>query len=415
MKLWQQVAIGLAAGALLGLAANGDAQYVALVKTYIKPVGDVFIKLIMMVVAPLIFFSLVQGVTSFSDSSSLGRIGLKATAAFLTTTFFAIIIGITVAIVMKPGIGTAIASSDLASDITQKVEFSFVNMITGVVPSNIIKAFHDNVMLQIVFVSIFTGITLNKLQSEDTKLLDFFHMMSKLVFKMMSIVINFSPYGVFSLTCWLITEQGIDVLSSLGKLLVAVIFAMLVQYIVFGVLIRVFAGLNPLPFYKKSFEYQALALSTSSTKASLITTMEICKNKLGISNSTTSFILPLGTSINMDGMAIYLSLCTIFFAQISGVILTMQDYIIIAITATLGSIGGAGVPGGSIMMLPMILSAVNLPIDPLKAVALIAGIDRIADMVRTMINITGDVTITLIIDKTEGTLNEELYLSKCDD
>jgi Na+/H+-dicarboxylate symporter len=238
--------------------------------------------------------------------------------------------------------------------------------------------------------------------------------MSKLVFKMMAIVISFSPYGVFSLTCWLITEQGIDVLSSLGKLLGSVLLAMLIQYVVFGILIRVFGRLNPIPFYKKSFEYQALALSTSSTKASLATTMQICRNKLGISNSSTSFILPLGTSINMDGMAIYLSLCTIFFAQVSGVALTMQDYIIIAITATLGSIGGAGVPGGSIMMLPMIISAINLPVDPLKAVALIAGIDRIADMVRTMINITGDVTITLIIDKTEGTLDEELYLSECD-
>jgi Na+/H+-dicarboxylate symporter len=415
MKLWQKVTIGLAAGAALGFAANGDAQHVALIETYIKPIGDIFIKLIMMVVAPLIFFSLVQGVTSFSDSASLGRIGLKATAAFITTTFFAIIIGITVAILMKPGVGTAISASDLTSDFVEKIEFSFVNMVTNVVPSNIIKAFYDNVMLQIVFISLFTGITLNKMQNEDTKIVDFFHMMSRLVFKMMAIVINLSPYGVFSLTCWLITNQGIEVLSSLGKLLGAVILAMLVQYIVFGILIRIFGRLNPIPFYKKSFEYQALALSTSSTKASLATTMQICRNKLGISNSSTSFILPLGTSINMDGMAIYLSLCTIFFAQISGVALTMQDYIIIALTATLGSIGGAGVPGGSIMMLPMIISAVNLPIDPLKAVALIAGIDRIADMIRTMINITGDVTITLIIDKTEGTLDEELYLSECDD
>jgi Na+/H+-dicarboxylate symporter len=266
-------------------------------------------------------------------------------------------------------------------------------------------------VLQIVFFAIFTGITINSLNDEDRKIVDFFHAISKLVFKMMSIIINFSPYGAFSLTCWLITEQGVEVLSSLAKLILAVLVAMFVQYVVFGLLIRVFARINPIPFYKKSLEYQAIALSTSSTKATLATTMKVCREKLGISNNSTSFVLPLGSSINMDGMAIYLSLCAIFFAQLAGVDLSLTDYCIIAVTCTLGSIGGAGIPGGSIAMLPMIISSVNIPIDPLKAMLLITGIDRVLDMVRTTINITGDVTVTLIIDKTEGTLDEEIYLA----
>jgi Na+/H+-dicarboxylate symporter len=232
--------------------------------------------------------------------------------------------------------------------------------------------------------------------------------MSKLVFKMISIIINFSPYGAFALTSWVVGTQGIEILQSLLKLVIAVIMAMGFQYLVFGFLIWAFTRLSPIPFYKKSFEYQTLAFSTSSSKATLATTMKICKNKLGISNTSTSFVLPLGASINMDGMAIYLGMCAIFFAQATGTVLQSYDYFMIVITATLGSIGAAGIPGGSMVMLPMVLSAVHIPIE---GVALIAGIDRILDMLRTTVNITGDATITLIVDKSEGTHNKDIYYS----
>jgi Na+/H+-dicarboxylate symporter len=407
MKLWHKVLIGLILGTLLGILAKEDAQHVKLIETYIKPIGDIFIKLILMIVAPLVYFSLVQGITSVSDPSSLGRIGMKASIAFLTTTAFAIVIGMTTAVLMKPGVGTAINFKDLATPNLANTTFSFANIIVDAVPGNLFKAFAESKMLQVVFFAIFTGITLNSLSGEDRKLIEYFHFMSKLFFKMMSIIIKFSPYGAFALTCWVITEQGMEVMHSLMKLVLAVVVAMIVQYLIFGVLIKVFAKISPLPFYKKSLEYQALALSTSSSKATLATTMKVCRHRLGISNASTSFVLPLGASINMDGMAIYLGMCAIFFAQVSGVELSTNNYVIIALTATLGSIGGAGIPGGSIVMLPMILSAVNLP---LEGVALIAGIDRILDMLRTIINITGDVAITLIIDKTEGTLDETLYL-----
>jgi Na+/H+-dicarboxylate symporter len=170
----------------------------------------------------------------------------------------------------------------------------------------------------------------------------------------------------------------------------------------------VFCRISPMPFYRKSFEYQILAFSTSSSKAALPTTMQICRNRLGISDSSTSFILPLGASINMDGFAINLALCTIFFAQVLGVTLHMYDYLVIVLMATLGSIGGAGIPGASMFMLPMVLAAVNLPTE---GVAIIAGIDRILDMLRTTINITGDATITLIVDNSEGTFDKEKYYS----
>jgi Na+/H+-dicarboxylate symporter len=183
---------------------------------------------------------------------------------------------------------------------------------------------------------------------------------------------------------------------------------MIMQYIIFGLMILVFCRVSPLPFYKKSIEYQMIAFSTGSSKASLATTMKVCREKLGISESSTSFVLPIGASINMDGFAINLGLTTIFFAQAMGVSLGFSDYLIIVITSTLGSMGGAGIPGASLFMLPMVLSSVNLPTG---GVALIAGIDRILDLLRTTINITGDATITMIIDKSEGTLDKKKYYS----
>jgi Na+/H+-dicarboxylate symporter len=401
MKLWHKVTIGLILGIVFGIFFKEKTIYV-------KPIGDIFIRLIKMVVVPLVYFSLIQGITSMNDPSSLGRIGVKSIFAFLITTAFAIIIGLTVAVLLRPGDGVLLNLSNADPNLIEKQSFDIVKLITNIVPDNIISAFEKTEMLQVVFFAIFTGITLNKLDKEERKIIELFHQMSKLVFKMISIIINFSPYGAFALTSYVVGTQGIEVLNSLAKLVMAVIVAMSFQYLVFGLLIWVFARISPIPFYKKSFEYQTLAFSTSSSKATLATTMKICRDKLGISNSSTSFILPLGASINMDGMAIYLGMCAVFFAQATGTVLQTHDYIMIVLTSTLGSIGAAGIPGGSMIMLPMILSAVGLPIE---GVALIAGIDRILDMLRTTINITGDATITLIIDKTEGTFDEKVYMS----
>ena len=194
-------------------------------------------------------------------------------------------------------------------------------------------------------------------------------------------------------------------------LVITLLSAISIQYCVYGILIIIFARLSPGPFYKKSLEYQTLAFSTSSSKATLATTMDVCANKMGMSQNSTSFTLPLGAAINMDGMAIYLGICTLFFVQAYGITLSSFDYILIILTSTLGSIGAAGMPSGTIIMLPMVLSAINVPID---GIALIVGIDRILDMLRTTLNITGDATIALIVDKTEGTLNEETYYSVSD-
>lgn len=407
MKLWHKVIIGLIAGIAFGVFAGEKA-------TYVLPIGTIFINMIKMVVVPLIFFSLISGITSMTDSKSLGRIGVKSCFAFVSTTAFAIVIGLVSALIVRPGVGVKLdqlthsmsTATNAAAPIAAKAATPIIDILVNVVPTNAIGAMAEGHILQVVFFAIFTGITLNSMGAHGKKLIEFCQMMAKLVFKMIGIIIQLSPYGVFALIAWVVGTQGLDILFSLMKLIMVAIAACFFQYLVFGMLISIFGRISPMPFYKKSLEYQALAFATSSSKATLATTMRVCQDKMGISKSSTSFVLPLGASINMDGTAIYLGICAIFFAQATGTVLHGHDYFMIILTATLGSIGAAGIPGGSLIMMSMVLSAVNLP---LEGIALIAGIDRILDMLRTTVNITGDAAITLIIDSSEGTLNKEIY------
>lgn len=398
MKLWHKVTLGLILGIIFGIYFPNHVDN-------IKPIGDIFLRFIKMVIVPMIFFSLVSGITSMSDPSSLGRVGLKATIAFLSTTCFAVIFGLGVALVLKPGVGVHVDFGQYSGNL-KGTNFDIKEFLINIIPENAAATFVGNNILQVVFFAIFTGVTINKMGSSANFVKNMCHSISKLVLKMINIIILFSPYGAFALTAWVVGTQGIGVIYALSHLVVAVVIAMILQYLIFGVFIMVLCRVSPMPFYRKSFAYQILAFSTSSSKATLPTTMEICRNELGVSDSSASFILPLGASINMDGFAINLGLTTIFFAQMLGVELHAHDYLMIVLTATLGSIGGAGIPGASLIMLPMVLSSVNLPIE---GVAILAGIDRILDMLRTTINITGDATITLLVDNSEGTFDKEKY------
>lgn len=402
LKLWHKVSLGLLFGVAYGLLNGEDAAY-------IKPVGDLFLNAIKMIIVPLIFFSLISGISSISDPTSLGRLGIKSCVAYLATSAFAVVTGLTLALFLEPGVGSSLNLSPINVDNSALLkEFSFIGMLVNIIPNNALSAMVEGNMLQVVFFSIFTGITILRMGALSKRLAEIFQMLAKLVFQMVAIIVEFSPYGALALTSWVVGTQGTEVLNDLLKLVIAIMVGMVVQYAFFGGFIYIFAKLSPFPFYKKSFEYQSLAISTSSSKATLATTMKVCREKLGISNTSTSFVLPLGAAMNMDGMAIRLSMCAIFFAQVAGIDLSLQDYIIIILTTTIGSIGGAGIPGSTMIMLPMVLTAANIPIE---GVALIAGIDRILDMISTTINITGDATITLIVDKNEGTLDEETYYS----
>jgi Na+/H+-dicarboxylate symporter len=218
-----------------------------------------------------------------------------------------------------------------------------------------------------------------------------------------------SPYGVFALIAPLVSAQGPAIIKSLAVLVLCVAAALFLQYLLFGVMIIVFGRMSPMPFYRKIIETQSFAFSTSSSKATLPTAMRVANERLGVSKSNTSFILPLGASINMDGTAIYLGICSLFIAQATGIHLGVHQYILLVLTATLGSIGAAGIPGGSLLMMGMVFSSVGLP---LAGIGVIAGIDRVLDMLRTTVNITGDSVITMLVDKSEGTFDEKAYYDK---
>jgi Na+/H+-dicarboxylate symporter len=402
MKLWHKVFLGLILGVLFGIYIPEHVETV-------KPIGTVFLRLIKMVIVPLLFFSLVSGITGMRDPSSIGRVAKKSVIAYLGTTCLAVTFGLGVAFILEPGTGVILDMGPVAPERNFKENnFDLLQFFIEIVPNNIFQAFADSNILQVVFFSIFTGIIINGMDSAADPLRNFIHAAAKLVLKMIALVVQLSPYAAFALTAWVIGTQGIDIIYTLGKLVRAIILAYILQYIIYGLIIMVFCRLSPMPFYRKSIEYQMIAMSTGSSKASLATTMQVCRNRLGVSESSTSFVLPLGASINMNGLSIKLGLSVIFFAQAMGIDLVFSDYIIIIMTGTLGSIGGAGISGSFIIMLPIMLTSVGLPIE---GVALLVGIDRVLDLISTTINITGDATITLVIDNSEGTLDKEMYNS----
>lgn len=399
MKLWHKVFLGLILGLFFGIYLP---QHVNIV----KPIGTVFLRLIKMVIVPLLFFSLLSGITGMRDPSSIGRVARKSVFAYFGTTCFAVVFGLSVAHIMKPGYGVVLDLGPVPESNFRESSFDIINFLIEVVPSNIFVAFADSNILQVVFFSIFTGIIINNMSSVADPLREFIQSAAKLVLKMIAIIVELSPYAAFALTAWVVGTQGLDIIISLGKLVGAIVIAYILQYLIFGLFIIVFCRLSPIPFYKKSIEYQMIAISTGSSKASLATTMQVCRQRLGVSETSTSFVLPLGASINMDGLAIKLGLSVMFFAQIMGIELSLNDYMIIIFTGTLGSIGGAGIPGSFIILLPIMLTSVGLPIE---GVALLVGVDRVLDLLSTTINITGDATITLVVDSTEGTLDRDMY------
>lgn len=415
-KLWMQVVLGLLFGIVFGAAIGGvsadnflgiDGK--TILTEYVKPVGTIFIHMIKMVVVPLIFFSLISGITSMTNTESFKRIGIKSVFAYLMTGAFAVCIGLAFGTIFQPGVGvdlSSLQSDPNAAPVAAPAQVSIIHILVDIIPTNIFMAMSQDHILQVVVFAIFTAVMLNSLGEKVKNLTDLCQSAAQVVFKMIETVIKFSPYGVFALTSWVVGTQGLDILYALLELVLTVTGALFTQYLLFGLMIIVFARISPMPFYKKMAEPQLLAFSTSSSKATLSTAMRVVNERIGVSKSSTSFVLPLGASINMDGTAIYLGITALFFSQAYGIPLTMHDYFILILTATLGSIGAAGIPGGSLIMMGMVLSSVHLP---LEGIALIAGIDRILDMMRTTVNITGDSLITTLVDKSEGTMDLETY------
>ncbi len=407
MKLWQQVLIGLILGVVAGIVLGEKAAD-------LKIFGTIFISLIKMVIVPLIFFALLSGITSMHGQGNFTRVGLKGFSAYILTAIFAVLIGLSAGILFHPGTGVDLHSILSSSDVAQpaaiaKAPPTVTEFLLNLIPVNPLNSMVNDNFLQIIVFSIFTGITINLIGDKAKPLKDVIYSASQMAFKMIELIIRLAPLGVFGYISWVVGTQGLEILESLAKLIVVVLAACSFQYLVFGLMILVFARMSPLPFYRKILFTQSIAFATSSSKATLSTAMSQLQERLGVSKTNSNFLMPLGVCINMDGTAIYLGICALFFAQAYGIDLTTQNYMMLVLTCTLGSIGAAGIPSGSIIFMSMVLSSVGLPIE---GIGIILGVDRVLDMVRTTVNITGDSAITLIVDKSEGALDEKLYYKK---
>ena len=399
LNLWQKVLIGMALGIISGYIFPGYHQLA-------KPIATIYTNLVYMIVVPTVFFAILYGMTNISDIHTLGRIGLKASAIYIIGTIIAVTIGIVFTSFFKPGIGVNLIGNhiqDVASVVISKTTLQ--DIVVNMFPTNPIGAMASGNTLQIVVFAFILGLALILAGEKANDAKKLITSITSVIFKMVELVIKTTPYGAFAIMTWIVGEYGFSSVLSLGELVLVIMGAFTLQYLLFGLMLLMF-GLNPFKFYKKTFHIQSIAFATSSSKATIMTAIHDLQEKLGVSKRIAGFILPLGAAINMTGTAIYIAACALFFAQMAGIELTTYQYIILIITSTIGSIGAAGYPSGGVIMLSMVLPSIGLPIYGLP---FIMGIDRFIDMFRTVINVTGDCAVTVVVDKIENALDTKKY------
>lgn len=408
-KIFIGLILGLITGIIFNFIPQGFIRDELLINGVFYLVGQAFLKAIMMLVVPLVFISLVNGAASMGDIKKLGRIGVKTVLFYLATTAIAISIALSLSTVFKPGVGLNLSNSSL-SEVTIKEATPLVEVILDMIPNNPIASMANGNMLQIIVFAMLIGVGLSTLGEKTKMITNLFQQLNDLIMKIVDFVMIIAPIGVFGLIARTFATQGFDAMIPLIKYMSLVLISLLIHAtIVYGGLLKLFTRLSPIRFFKKFFPAISVAFSTSSSSATLPVSMEIAEENLGISKDVASFTLPLGATINMDGTAIMQGVATVFIAQIYGVDLTLSSFLTVILTATLASIGTAGVPGVGMIMLSMVLQSVGLPVE---GIALIMGIDRILDMARTSVNITGDAVCTMIVAKAEGEFNEEIFNSE---
>lgn len=388
--LWQILAAFLLA-LIVGLFLGENARYV-------QPLGDLFLRLIKFIIVPLILATIIVGVTNAGNLKKLGRMGGKTIVFYLVTSFLAVAIGLTVASILSPGTGVDVTLNEenIPSGETQNV----IDTLLNIIPTNPIESLTTANVLQIIFFAIFLGLGITMVGEKAEPVKRFFDGLSEIMYKITAVVMKLVPLGIFGLLAPIVGQYGLDVLMPLIKLILAVLIACLIQVaIIYSFALKTLGKMSPLEFFKGILPAATVAFSTCSSSGTLPVTMKNTEENLGVSKETTSFVLPLGATINMDGTAIYQGIAVMFTAQYFGETLSITQLLIVALVATLASIGAAGVPGAGMVMLTMTLTAVNLP---LEAIALIAGIDRILDMMRTSVNIMGDAAAAVVIDRSEN-------------
>jgi Na+/H+-dicarboxylate symporter len=366
--------------------------------------GEIFIASLKMLVVPLVFVSLVCGTCSLSDTSTLGRLGGKTIALYLITTAIAISLAIFSALLIGPGEGVQM-QSDASFNPTQAPALSQV--FIDIFPSNPIESMAKGNMLQIIVFAVLFGLAMAISGKAGERLATMFNDLSEVIMKLVTLLMNLAPYGVFFLMAKLFTTLGFETIASLAKYFAVVLTVLILHGLVsYGIILKLLSGLNPLMFFRKMRDAALFGFSTSSSNATMPVTMETVTKKLGVKNSIASFTVPLGATINMDGTAIMQGVATVFIAQVFVVDLTLSDYLMVVLTATLASIGTAGVPGVGLIMLAMVLQQVGLPVE---GIALIIGVDRLLDMTRTAVNVTGDAMVSCIVAKSEGQFEQKMF------
>ncbi|WP_195947576.1 dicarboxylate/amino acid:cation symporter [Paraclostridium bifermentans] len=404
LGLTSKILIGLFLGMLFGvILSKMPGSYIkdtVLLGGIINVIGNGFTKAIKMMVVPLVFVSLVCGVSAMEDIKKLGRIGFKTMGFYLMTTAVAICISLALGVLLKPGEGLDLGTVASQSTTIAKNQ-SLSEIILNMIPSNPIEAFAKGEMLQIIFFAMLTGVSISLVGEKAKPLKKLFECANEVCMKMVSVIMMFAPFGVFALITNTFSTVGADAIGSLVKYILVVLLGLLLHVVVvYGGSLKVFTKVSFIGFVRKFSKVAAVTFSTASSNASVPVSLELME-EMGVSKSIRSFTIPMGATINMDGTAIMQGVAALFIAQVYGVHLGINDMLTIVLTATLASVGTAGVPGVGMIMLSMVLQSVGLP---LEGIGLIMGVERIIDMFRTTVNVMGDNTCTLVVASSEKEL-----------
>ncbi len=400
LQILLAIAVGIITGLLLGEKAK-----------HFKILGELFINMIQMIIVPLIFSSLAAVIMNTNDIKNMGIIGVKALLIFFVCTLMCVLLGMILTYYIEPGKGMVIHDASLAVAPAKATEsFNVSAFILKMVPSNVMTAFAQGEVLQIILFTIFFSVCVNLIGKKGDSIIDVVMALNISMYKMINYILVLAPYGIFGFVTWLAGTQDGDMLKRILSLVLVVYLAcILCIYGIIGILLLVWARINPIPFFRKMIPIKLLVFTTSSSTAALPLALKVSQDEMGCSKSTSSLVLSLGTAVNTNGSALYISIATLFIAQMYGVHLTMNNYIMIALLTTVLSLGIAGIPGASLVMLSIVLKSVGLPPE---GIGIILGVDRFLDMARSVVNACGDMIAVLIVDRNNNTMDINKYYSK---
>lgn len=406
MNLSLQIFASLVLSVIVGLVLGEGAA--APVKTWIAPIGTMFINLIKMMIVPVVFCSLVVGMTSMGDMKKLGRIGIKTLSIYMVTTAIAIVIGFAVALAIDPGTGMSMAGATAPK---VKEAPSIMQVFVDMIPSNPIASMAKADILPVIIFALFVGAGIISVGGKRAEtLISFFDAFAEVCYKIIAMIMKTAPIGVFCLLLPVVVMNGPKVLLPLLSVIICMLIGCTIHVVcVYSAMTTVAAHMSPVTFFRGMSEAMAIAFTTCSSAGTLPVNMKNVQEKLGVHRDIASFVLPLGATINMDGTALYMGVCSIFIANVFGVPLTFDQMMMIVLTGTLASIGTAGVPGAGLIMLAMVLQSVGLPLEGL---ALVAGIDRVLDMFRTCLNITGDAAVAVVVNASEQEVPSDIQITE---